>query len=66
MLTVAETAGRLGVSLSRVHQWIRGGRLKASRFGPRLYAIAEVDVEAFAALARQPGRPKMEKMNDGH
>lgn len=57
MLTIAEAAARLGLSPSRIRQFIADGRLPAHRYGQRVVLIDE------AALAplQQPrpwGYPK--------
>ena len=47
-LTVAEVAGRLGVSDVTVRRWIAAGELAALRIGGRAgYRIRPEDVEAF-------------------
>ena len=55
MLTVADAAERLGVNTSRVRQLIRGGRIKATKFGSA-WQIAESALRAVAE--RPPGRPR--------
>jgi len=39
--TVEEVADRMKVSKKAVREWCRDGKLKASRFGKRLYIPAE-------------------------
>jgi len=54
MLTTSEAAGRLGVSLRRVRQFIEEGRLPSQQFG-RDHLIKETDLKLVAD--RKPGRP---------
>lgn len=55
-LTVSEVAKRLRLSTMRVQQFIRTGRLAATKFG-HVWAIDKKTVEQFASLPRKPGRP---------
>jgi len=59
-LTAAEAAGRLGLSVHRVHVLIRAGRLKATTVRVERLAIEEAEVERFAALPRKAGRPPLQ------
>jgi len=54
LLTTAEAAARLHVTVSRVHALIRQKRLPASKPG-RDYLIKESDLKLVAN--RKPGRP---------
>lgn len=58
LLTTKEVAGRLGVSVRRVHALIQDGRLPAEKFG-RDYMIKEEDLKLVAD--RKPGRPPKAK-----
>ena len=53
-LTVLEAAERLGVNRQRVHQFIKAGRLPATKFGP-VWMIREADLDL--VKDRKPGRP---------
>ena len=55
LLSPQEAADKLGVSLSRVHQFCQEGRL-GQRVG-NVYVIAEDDLREFARKPRNPGRP---------
>jgi excisionase family DNA binding protein len=57
-LSVAEAAGKLGVSRGRVNKLISDGRLPALRIG-RAYAIKESDLSLVEN--RPTGRPPKEK-----
>lgn len=54
MLTPQDAADRLGVTVYRVHQLIRSGKLPATSYG-RFYLIQEQDLALLAD--RKPGRP---------
>ena len=54
LLTTKEVAERLGVSLPRVHSFIKDGRLPAEKRG-RDYFIKESDLKLIED--RKPGRP---------
>lgn len=58
MLTTKEVAGRLGVSVRRVHALIQAERLPAEKFG-RDYMIKEEDLKP--VQDRKPGRPPKDK-----
>jgi excisionase family DNA binding protein len=55
LLSTSEAAGKLNVSVQRVHQFINEGRLPAQKVG-RDYVIDESDLRLIAD--RAPGRPK--------
>ena len=55
VLTAAQAAEKLGVSVRRVQQLVKTGRLPASVFGGSLM-IKESDLALVAE--RKPGRPK--------
>jgi excisionase family DNA binding protein len=59
-LTTKETAGRLGISVVRVQQLIKTGRIPASRFGGS-WAICERDLVTLRE--RKPGRPRKDTNN---
>jgi excisionase family DNA binding protein len=58
LLTTKEVAGRLGVSVRRVHALIQAERLAAEKFG-RDYMIKEEDLKSVED--RKPGRPPKSK-----
>jgi excisionase family DNA binding protein len=58
MLTTSEVAERLGVTVQRVHQFIKDGRLPAQKMG-RDYIINEDDLKRLGD--RQTGRPPSKK-----
>jgi excisionase family DNA binding protein len=60
LLTTNEVAEKLGVTLSRVHALIRGGRLPAEKMG-RDYFIKEEDLDL--VKNRKAGRPPKAKTN---
>lgn len=51
MLTVTQAAAHLGVHKTRVYQFIRSGRLKATRHG-RAWVIDVEDLREFEAMER--------------
>lgn len=55
LLSPQQAAERLGVSLSRIHQFCQDGRL-GQRVGG-VWIIADSDLREFAKMPRQPGRP---------
>jgi excisionase family DNA binding protein len=55
MLTTAEVAARLNVSLRRIRQLIEAGRLPSQQFG-RDHLISEKDLKLVEN--RKPGRPR--------
>ena len=56
LLTVAQTAERLGVNRQRVLQLIKTDRLPARKLGT-YYTVLETDVEVFGRQTRRAGRP---------
>jgi excisionase family DNA binding protein len=54
LITTADAAVKLGISVDRVQALIRAGRLPATRFG-RAYMINEKDLAK--VKDRKPGRP---------
>jgi excisionase family DNA binding protein len=54
LITTADAAAKLGISVDRVQALIRAGRLPAARFG-RAYMINEKDLAK--VQDRKPGRP---------
>ena len=60
LLTTPEVAARLEITLPRVHQLIKDGRLPSKQFG-RTHVISEADLIAFKAIDRKPGRPPKPK-----
>jgi excisionase family DNA binding protein len=57
VLTVVQVAERLAVGESTVRSYIRTGRLRAARVGPRLYRVTEADLGAFLASAARDASP---------
>jgi excisionase family DNA binding protein len=55
LISTKQAAERLGVSMLRVQQLIRAGRLPAEKVG-RDYVILEKDLQL--VLTRKPGRPR--------
>lgn len=55
LLTTKEAAERLGISIRRVQELIKSGRLPADRFG-RAFVIRESDL--YLVEERKVGRPK--------
>ena len=47
MLTTEEVSARLGVNPKTIRQWLREGKLKGVKTGPRLWRIRERDLERF-------------------
>jgi excisionase family DNA binding protein len=60
-LTTTEAAAVLHVDPSRVRLLCLQGRIKTIRVG-NTYAIPESELKRFAAIARQPGRPRCSKV----
>lgn len=60
-LTAAEAAKRLNVSVRRVQQLVKAGRLPATLFGGALMINAE-DLKLVAE--RKPGRPPKQSSDD--
>jgi len=56
MLTVTQAAAHLRVHVSRVRQFIRSGRLKATRHGARVWMIDIEDLREFEAVERVVGK----------
>jgi excisionase family DNA binding protein len=48
MLTPVQVSVRIGVTPATVYNWIRDGRLRAVRFGPRVLRIPEGELLKFA------------------
>lgn len=55
LITTAQAAERLGISVRRVQELIYSGRLPAQQFG-RTYVVNESDLKLVEA--RKPGRPR--------
>ena len=62
IITTAQAAERLGVSVRRVQQLVKEGRLPANQFGGALM-IEENDLKLVAD--RKPGRPPKSKKSSG-
>ena len=64
MVTVAEAAQELGVSIRAVQNRILAGDMKAERVTPRLYLIPREEVERWKPIGkRKGGRPRKQ---EGH
>lgn len=59
LLSVEQAAKKLDLSVTRVQQLCKGGRL-GQRVG-RTYVILEDDLKRFAKLPREAGRPKQDR-----
>ena len=64
-LTTHEAAQLLGISVRRVQQFIKSGRLKATKFG-RDWRLSLKEVQAFGAQERLAGYPKGKKRKTDH
>jgi excisionase family DNA binding protein len=65
MLTVAEAAAELGVSVRAVQNRIRAGEMDAEKVTPRLYLISRSEVERWKPVGkRKGGRPRTPKPHD--
>lgn len=60
-VTVAEAAGMLGLTKTRIDQFIRDDRLAVARRVGGLRLLSRAAVAAFAKLDRPPGHPKKGK-----
>lgn len=58
LLTISETAERLGLSAAMVRRYCADGKLPAQKVG-RDWAIRQRDAERFAAIPRRSGRPSV-------
>ena len=58
LLTISETAERLGLSIAMVRRYCADGKLPAQKIG-RDWTIIQRDVEHFAATPRHSGRPSL-------
>jgi len=58
LLTITETAERLGLSIAMVRRYCADGKLPAQKIG-RDWTILQRDVEHFAATPRHSGRPSL-------
>lgn len=58
-LTISQVADRLDLDPSRIKRLIKDGKLKAERFGKRMWIIKETDLAEFEATRNtKPGRPR--------
>ena len=55
MVTVAEAARELGVSIRAVQNRIRSGEMNAEKVTPRLYLIPRGEVERWKPIGKRPG-----------
>lgn len=58
---VKDAAEFLGVTVGRIYELIREGRLKATKFSPRCWMIETDSLEQYAAGDRSPGRRAVQK-----
>jgi len=65
LLTISETAERLGLSISMVRRYCADGKLAAQKIG-RDWAILQRDVEHFASIPRHSGRPPLHYVTPLH
>ena len=62
MVTVAEAAQELGVSIRAVQNRIRAGEMEAEKVTPRLYLIPRFEVERWKPIGkRKGGRPRKQR-----
>ncbi len=62
-LTIAQVAEQLGRDPSRVKALIKAGKLKAERFGKRMWIIKQDDLDEFIATRNtKAGRPPKAKL----
>lgn len=59
LLTAAESAERLNVSVRTVHSWISTGRLPAVRLSPRCTRVPADALEALVRRSENPQRPDL-------
>lgn len=50
MLTTSQAAEALSVDQSTIHAWMKSGRLRAFRIGPRNYRIREDDLASMVQV----------------
>ena len=53
-ITIAEAAARIGVSVQAVRNWIRAGKLPATRWGPENGRIIRVDPDDLEGFGPRP------------
>jgi excisionase family DNA binding protein len=63
LFSIADVAERLGMSTYTIRDWIKAGRLKATRIG-RFWRIRESDLEAF--ITNPPPLHPRGKAEQGH
>ena len=59
LLTTAQAAERLGVTIRRVQAMIKAGRIKTAKVG-QIHLIHPRELEKPEVKSRKPGRPKKE------
>ncbi|MHB8869892.1 MAG: helix-turn-helix transcriptional regulator [Thermoleophilia bacterium] len=59
LITAAETAARLNVSVRTVHLWIASGKLPAVRLSPRCTRVPAVAVDELVRASTSPRRPDL-------
>ena len=47
MLTTEEVAERLNMHMKTVQLWLRQGRIKGTKLGPRMWRVRESDLQDF-------------------
>ena len=58
LLTPQEVAGRLSVNQRTVHLWLRQGKLKGLKVGPRLWRIRESEFQKFMEQGEISSHPE--------
>ncbi|MHB1344575.1 MAG: helix-turn-helix transcriptional regulator [Thermoleophilia bacterium] len=59
LITAAETATRLNVSVRTIHSWIASGKLPAVRLSPRCTRVPAAAVDELVRASTSPGRPDL-------
>lgn len=57
MVTVAEAARELGLSVEAVHKRLRAGVMRGERISPRLWLVPRAEVERWRVLGRRKPGP---------
>lgn len=58
---VKDSAAFLGVTIGRIHELIREGRLRATKVSERCWLVETASLERYAAGDRSPGRRPVKK-----
>ena len=63
-LSIQQVAQRLNIGQAAVRDWVRTGRLPATKIGTRVWRVREVDLERFLAAQQQsPAREAPTNVN---